>query len=199
MSNSLISSPKTNSKVIISIKQSMIDFQYIFVKYYNDYIIQISYRSPSIYLDGIYLTVPNEIFKTAKIYNTGHKSNTTLILKATDPIISSWCALLYKINKCLHASVMQMFQKEEHQDQAKNKDSKNHKLIQYKPFIKLTKTRSGDNIYMIMINDYKLIEKRDDTSKIESTPDIPIVFYITEINRYYNNYYCRATLNYKYL
>ena len=162
MSNSLISSPKTNSKVIISIKQSMIDFQYIFVKYYNDYIIQISYRSPSIYLDGIYLTVPNEIFKTAKMYNTGHKSNTTLILKATDPIISSWCELLYKINKSLHASVIEMFQKEEHQDQAKNKDSKkNYRLIQYKPFIKLTKTRSGDNIYMIMINDYKLIKKTD--------------------------------------
>ena len=198
-------------KKYIAIKLSEFDMKYIFIKTYNDYLIQIAYRSPSIFLDGIYLTLPTEVIAASRLYHTHNHMQKIIIIKLnTSPIVNRWCDILCNLNAILETAVCGE-QEPSSKPSASAEDSYIEKLCassgyiapplkgnsrheQFKRFIKKYTTKSGEELAMLIINNYNLDENHDTFS--EQTA-IPVVFYMKEINHHYNNYYCRTSLSYK--
>ena len=193
------------SKKWISIKQSQFDMKYIFIKNYNEYLIQIAYRSPSIFLDGIYLTLPAEVIAVSRLFYTrNHMQKIILIKTDSNPDVKKWCDLLLTINNALRKTVCgddsseieneyieKLWRSDKHIAPPLKSNSRHER---FKPFIKTHAIQKGEEIAMLVINNYNLMEKPDTFANQISTP---IIFHIKEINCHYHNYYCRTSLDYK--
>ena len=189
----------------IAIKLSHFDIKYIFIKIYNEHLMQIAYRSPSIFLDGIYLTVPTEVISSSKLYHTRNHLQKIILIKTDDrPLVKKWCEILQHINDSLKISICgkdsnymeidyieKLWSSSEHIAPSLKTTGKHER---FKPFIKSHTTQNGEDLVMLIINNYNLNENHDTFSlQVEA----PIVFYVKEINHYYHNYYCRTSLSYK--
>jgi hypothetical protein len=195
----------TPSRKWISIKQSQFDMKYVFVKNYNEYLIQIAYRSPSIFLDGIYLTVPPEVIASTRLFHThNHMQKIILIKTDANQDVKKWCELLLKINNSLRKAVCgddssgkeneyieKLWLSDQHIAPPLKSNSR-HEL--FKPFIKTHVIQKGEEIAMLVITNYNLVENH---YTFPQQITVPIVFHIKEINRHYHNYYCRTSLDYK--
>ena len=194
-------------KMSLSIRQSSLDFKYIFIKNYNDYLIKIAYRSPSIFLDGIYLTIPLDVIKHSKLYNSVNRRQKFILIRNESAIIKEWCSLILKINNVLKNAVIGdnicdelEISSCDYIDKLWNSSEKTapplkSKSEKFKPFMKAHKLATGEEIFMLIVNNYELDEIDDNFNMTER----PIIFQLSEINKRYNNYYCSTTLNYKYL
>lgn len=213
-------------KNIITIKLINFNLQFVNIKFINEYTFNLNYKSPSIFLNGIYLQIPNYTINNCLLFNTQNKKQKILLINneninnETSKFIDILIKINRKISENLHKNLNIKTKKNNAKDQNKflfnqksfesvndifienlmsgNKNPPNLNLItnnkeSYKAFIKNIKTKSNQDYYLIVINNYLLNETIEEFNSIKKD----IYLKMDNVENKYNYYYCRTTLDYK--
>jgi hypothetical protein len=213
---SLIQKEETIKNIVL-IKHDKFNIQYINFKFINEYSFNINYKSPSIFLDGIYLKMPDQIFNNSMLYNTKNRKQKVILLNldTTDirfnKKIIGFINILININKKISDYIATLYNiklapNNYHKQElfienlllstdkfAPSLNLLTNNLENYKSFIKKIITKQNKQYWVIIINNYMLKENCEEYNNLKK--DIYIKIDMVENKFNYN--YCRTTLNYK--